>query len=72
MVFAFSCRARGSSLARQRATQTGSATNRPAAPVLFPRNVFAATDERAQQRGMVARLERSGLLDGWVALASAD
>src|ERR1700732_3166435 len=55
-----------------RAAPSRSATNRSAASLLFPRNVFAPIDERSEQFGVVAGLPRSGVLDGRIAVAAKD
>ncbi len=47
------------------------AADSAAASLLLPRDVFAAVDERAEQRDVVAGFKRSDLFDGRVALAAA-
>src|ERR1700676_2753705 len=71
-MFAASYCANRDSLAGLRAAPSRSATNRSAASLLFPRNVFTAVDERPQQCGVVAGLERSGVLDGRITVAPED
>src|SRR5260370_23551770 len=48
------------------AAQAGSPADRPSAPLLLSRNVFAATDQRSEQFALAAGLEVSGVFDGCI------
>src|SRR6266851_1914873 len=54
------------------AAQAGSPADRPSAPLLLSRNVFAATDQRAEQFELGAGLEGSGVFDGGIVVAAKD
>src|SRR5580700_5326527 len=69
-MFAAFYRAHGGGLAGPGAAPCGSRTDRSAPSLLFPRNVFTPTDERSEQRGVVAELQRAGVLDGRIAVAA--
>ena len=58
------------SFTSQRAARTRAQTDRPAASLLLPRNVFAPAYDRPQRGGLDAGFSQRGLFDGGIAVAA--